>query len=830
MYKYLTIKSLFFTLCSLLIMVSCAKKRSGKPKVLVFSKTAEFHHESIAAGNTALIKLGQEHGFLVDTTTDANQFNEENLAQYAAVVFLNTTGDLLNHLQEADFERYIQGGGGFVGIHAAADAEYDWGWYGRLVGAYFKSHPHVQEASLNVLDKQHPSTKGLPDTWKHTDEWYDYYNISKDINLLISIDESSYEGSDQEGDVHPMAWYQDFDGGRAFYTGLGHQEENFTDSLFMKHLLGGIEYAMGENYELDYSKAKTLRVPEQERFSKTVLSEGEFFEPTEMAILPNLDILIAQRRGGVLLYKQETEEVSQVGELSVYHKTEVEGVNAEEGFMGLTTDPDFENNHFIYAFYSPKDTSVNRLSRFVFKDDQLDMNSEKVVLEFYSRRDICCHTGGSLAFDAEGNLFLSTGDNSTPFDEKGEAYVNNGFAPLDDRKGHEQYDARRTAGNSNDLRGKILRITINPDGSYSIPKGNLFPEGKEKTRPEIYVMGNRNPYRISIDHKTGFLYWGDVGPDASDDSLKTRGPKGYDELNQAREPGYFGWPFFVGDNYPYVAYDYATGESGEPFDADIPMNHSKNNTGIVELPAVAPAFIWYPYGPSEDFPQVGSGGRNAMAGPVYYPEDFPKETRYPEYYKGKLFIYDWIRNWIKVVTMRPNGDFDKMEPFIEHAEWAGPIDMEVGPDGKLYVLEYGKGWFSKNEDAALARIDYSDAPLDGRTKKPAAPGLEDDGDYKDLDKAGADLGHQEGDVTPKGKQYIMAADCQSCHKEHESSVGPSYAQVAEHYKDNEDALSILTEKIIEGGSGVWGEVAMAAHPGLKKEEVEEMVRYIMTVK
>src|SRR5699024_6185873 len=286
MYKYLTIKSLFFTLCSLLIMVSCAKKRSGKPKVLVFSKTAEFHHESIAAGNTALIKLGQEHGFLVDTTTDASQFNEENLAQYAAVVFLNTTGDLLNHLQEADFERYIQGGGGFVGIHAAADAEYDWGWYGRLVGAYFKSHPHVQEASLNVLDKQHPSTKGLPDTWKHTDEWYDYYNISKDINLLISIDESSYEGSDQEGDVHPMAWYQDFDGGRAFYTGLGHQEENFTDSLFMKHLLGGIEYAMGENYEVDYSKATTIRVPEQERFSKSVLSEGEFFEPTEMAILP----------------------------------------------------------------------------------------------------------------------------------------------------------------------------------------------------------------------------------------------------------------------------------------------------------------------------------------------------------------------------------------------------------------------------------------------------------------------------------------------------------------------------------------------------------------
>src|SRR5215217_3488883 len=474
---------LLFTMLAL----SC-NKRSGKARVLVFSKTSGWHHSSIPNGIAAIQKLGTENNFDVDTTTSGTYFVEDSLKKYAAVIFLNTTLDVLDSYQEAEFERYIQSGGGFVGVHSATDTEYDWGWYGKLVGAYFNGHPEQQEAVINVVDTTNAATKFLPRQWRRKDEWYNFKKLNPDVHVLLTIDESSYKGG-TNGASHPMAWYHEFDGGRAFYTELGHTEESYTEPLYLRHLLAGIQYAIADNKALDYSKAKTVKVPEEDRFVKTVLNQGNFYEPTEMAILPNLDILIAQRRGELLLYSDKTRQVKQVGFLNVYSQTlHTPGVNAEEGVLGLTADPDYKNNHFIYVFYSPADTSVNRLSRFEFKGDTVDTRSEKVVLQFYSQREICCHTGGSIAFGNDRMLYLSTGDNSTPFDEPKNPYANHGFAPLDDRLGHEQYDARRSSGNSNDLRGKTIRIRIREDGTYEIPKGNLFEDGKEG-RPEIFTMG-----------------------------------------------------------------------------------------------------------------------------------------------------------------------------------------------------------------------------------------------------------------------------------------------------------------------------------------------------
>ncbi len=218
-----------------------------KNRVLVFAKTTGFRHgAAIAAGKKAIMDLGLQNKFLVDTTEDASIFTADKLKNYNAVIFLCTTGDVLNDEQQTIFEKYINKGGGFVGIHSAADTEYDWPWYGELNGAYFKSHPSQQEAVYNIVDASHPATAPLPLVWKHFDEMYNFKWIGLDLNFLITIDENSYSGG-ENGSFHPMAWYHNFAGGRAFYTALGHDKPSYEEPLYLKHLLGGIEYAMGKH-------------------------------------------------------------------------------------------------------------------------------------------------------------------------------------------------------------------------------------------------------------------------------------------------------------------------------------------------------------------------------------------------------------------------------------------------------------------------------------------------------------------------------------------------------------------------------------------------------
>ncbi|MET8243626.1 ThuA domain-containing protein [Streptomyces sp. NPDC005202] len=215
-------------------------------RVLVFTKTAGFRHDSIPDGIAAVKQLGETGGFTVDATEDAGAFTTANLRRYDAVVFLSTTGDVLDPPQQKAFESYIRHGGGYVGIHAAADTEYDWGFYGGVVGAYFQSHPAIQPATVNVEDRAHPATSGLGPTWDRTDEWYNYRSDPRDrVHVLASLDESSYTGGTMNGD-HPIAWCQAYQGGRAFYTGGGHTKESYTEPAFRRHLLGGLRYAIGD--------------------------------------------------------------------------------------------------------------------------------------------------------------------------------------------------------------------------------------------------------------------------------------------------------------------------------------------------------------------------------------------------------------------------------------------------------------------------------------------------------------------------------------------------------------------------------------------------------
>ena len=216
-----------------------------KPRILVFSKTRGYRHASIEAGKPAIVALGEKNGFDVDTTEDSTVFTDKNLKKYDAIVFLSTTGnDLLDSTGELAFKRFIESGKGFVGIHAATDCFYTWPWYGQLVGAYFLKHPKQQQATLHIVDSTDISTRNLPTTWSRFDEWYNFKNIQPDLHVLITIDETSYEGG-VNGANHPMAWRHTYDGGRAFYTELGHTDASYSDPLYLGHLLGGIRYAIG---------------------------------------------------------------------------------------------------------------------------------------------------------------------------------------------------------------------------------------------------------------------------------------------------------------------------------------------------------------------------------------------------------------------------------------------------------------------------------------------------------------------------------------------------------------------------------------------------------
>jgi type 1 glutamine amidotransferase len=214
-------------------------------RVLVFSKTAGFRHDSIPDGVAAVKDLGAAHGFAVDATENAAAFTARNLSRYDAVVFLSTTGDVLNGTQQSAFENYIRKGGAYVGVHAAADTEYDWPFYGGLAGAYFHSHPAIQQATVEVEDHAHPSTGQLGATWERTDEWYDYRsNPREQVHVLATLDESSYSGGTM-GEDHPIAWCSTYQGGRTFYTGGGHTKESYAEPAFRQHLLGGIRWATG---------------------------------------------------------------------------------------------------------------------------------------------------------------------------------------------------------------------------------------------------------------------------------------------------------------------------------------------------------------------------------------------------------------------------------------------------------------------------------------------------------------------------------------------------------------------------------------------------------
>ena len=823
----------------IILQVSCSGKNQKKLFVLI----------NPLADNSKVItsikEFASQKKIHFDTISNVQQVSEDTLANYSLLVMANYSIDTLNYMQQADLQRFIEGGGDLIIFSDRKDTILNWPW------------------------------------------------MSRRLNEFVVNDVSALATRIERGNVP------------------------------------------------DYSKATTKRVPEENRFVVEVL-DTYMYEPMEMVIFNDGRILYVERRGDIKIYDPKTKKSRVVARFDV----SITG-NYEDGILGVTLDPDFEKNNWIYINYSPAgNVAKQNVSRFVMKGDSILRETEKIVLEIPTQRETCCHSGGHLTFGPNKDLYISTGDNTS-------SKESDGFTPIDERPGRAPFDAQKSSGNTHDLRGKILRIHPEPNGTYTIPDGNLFPKDGSKGKPEIYVMGTRNAFRFSVDQHNGIVYWGDVGPDGGVDT--DRGPQSYDEFNQAKEPGNYGWPYFVADNKAYADFDFATNKIGTRFDPQHPVNTSPNNTGSHDLPPAKKAMIWYPYGTSKEFPIMGTGSRSAMAGPVYYSDDLKNpKTRFPDYYDGKLFIYEWARSWVKVVSFDENKNLEKIEPFLPGQEWFKPIDMKFGPDGSMYVLQYGANYFEHNPDSRLVKITYVEgnrepkaeitadktvgaAPLtvelsaeksfdfdkkdqlkfswefpgsatqqiDGNVAKVTydKPGIyrpmvkvtDNEGKSSTADvevKVGNDIpvinidvksanktfyfdneklaysidvndkedGSLEKGVDGKsvfvsfdylengkdlallesnahlattlnfvnGKHLVESSDCKTCHNIENTSIGPSYMAIAERYKGKKVA-SQLGDKIITGGNGNWGKNMMAAHPQHSKEEVTKMAEYILSL-
>ena len=821
-----------------LLIASCGKQQNN---LLLFAQITENNRESVEQARAVIESLGNRHNFRVTFTEDASYFTEDALQPYQAIIFLYTSGEILNDVQRADVERFVQAGGGLLGVKSAPEVKNEWRWY----------HDHMQGELAQI-------------------------------------------------------------------------------SIPSQTLASQLTQAIGNN-RLNYQLARTQRVPEENRFVKEVL-DFNLNEPMELDELPGRGLLFVERKGALKLYDFHTQSTRKIAQQPLFYGN-------EDGLLGIAVDPKYEQNNWIYLFYSaPGEEPLQHISRFDLVGDSLHPASEKILLTVPTIRK-CCHSGGALEFGPNGNLFITLGDNTNPFESSG-------YAPIDERAERALWDAQKSAANTNDLRGKILRIKPEDDGTYSIPEGNLFPPGTPNTRPEIYVMGCRNPFRPSIDSKTGYLYWGDVGPDAGK-TQSDRGPKGMGEFNQARTAGFWGWPYTRGNNQVYNDYNFATKTAGAKFDPQHLINDSPNNTGLKELPPAQESLIWFSYDTSEEFPWLGKGGVNPMAGPIFHAEDYA--AGFPEYFENKLFVYEWMRDWVYVVTLDEQQHYVKAEAFMPNTEFSHPMDMIFGSDGHLYVLEYGQKWNTQNMDARLSRIryikgnrtpiariaadievgavplnvqfsgqeseDYDQDQLsyqwsfdqsevqstemeptftfekagiynvqltvkdpEGQTStttqkilvgnEPPQLSIKtnvDDNIYWDRRKINyevvvtdredgttqngsidpakvkvtltylpegedivlATVGHQQNTI-PEGKQLIDASDCKACHAENEKVNGPSYVDIASAYT-SEDKNSLIG-KVIKGSSGVWGETMMAAHPQLSVNEVGKIIDYILSLR
>ncbi|MGW0032683.1 ThuA domain-containing protein [Streptomyces sp. NPDC003314] len=753
-------------------------------RVLVFHASATEESPVVDAGIEAIETIGRTGPaatrFTIEATDDASVFTKPRLGRFNAVVFLTGGGDVLDADQEAGLEAYVEAGGGFLGLYDAARTEPYSDWFGGLIGARpAKTNPTaVQRAVVEVGDRRHPATKSLPLEWKRPDKWLNWEtNPSGTVHTVARVRESSYRpGTGANGADHPVSWCRDYDGGRSFYTAMGGTADSYQETDFRAHLRGALHWttrlvradcraAIDAHYT-----AERLTRPNQpgrndqigEPHGLVTAKDGRVFyigrggaDSSRPVVTDWNDPEIGKGQGEIHIWDPKTHQVSLAGSLTVFGNKGGgdELVKNEEGLLGIELDPRFEDNGWVYLHYTPHAridrntrTAQRYVSRFTLNHatGKLDLSSEKVLLTWPVQIHSCCHAGGGMAWDSKGNLYIATGDNNSSQFSGGYS----GNNPEPHYKGLSFADARRTAGNTNNLNGKILRIHPEQDGTYTLPEGNLFTgeetaEGGGKTRGEIYVMGVRNPARIAVDPATDTLYAGWVGPDAGAPST-TWGPAKYDTFAAITQAGNHGWPYCMGNKQPYR--DRNLPDPAKPlgwYDCDAPKNESPNNDGLVNLPPVTGNTIWYsPQGGAPDFPRdangipsyrqeegtyllpwLKGGGQATMNGPVYrFDESSTSTVKWPSYWDGKWFVgdfYDQDQPRHAVLTDPKTVGKGGLPVHAENLKKIIPVgadgirnlmDWKFGPDGALYLLDYGRGFFTSDAKSALWRVTYKGGP------------------------------------------------------------------------------------------------------------------------
>jgi glucose/arabinose dehydrogenase len=707
--------------------------------ILVVSLSPHVRQPSVEPGKRMLNSLGERlrekvgiqsvtidhidtEGIGADTEPRTFPTDVATLETYDVIVF-NSTNDanegaairVLNDEQMDAFAEYVDSGGGFVGIHSPTDNQTEGSVFKDIVGANWVAHGDYQDGTIRVTDHDHPSTEHLPTEWEFSSQLYQYENVRDAVTVLLEVDVSTFDNAPAED--YPIAWYRTYGDGRSFYTGLGHHPTHYGDENFQQHVFAGLLWAAdATEIEDAHEWADFQKAP--------VTTDVE--SPSLLDVAPDGRVFVVDR----LDYNSDDVETVNVvdpeTDASPSRALELRVHGKNNGLKGMALDPNFGETGWIYLFYAPPsetiDESHNRLSRFNVENGTIDPASETEILRVPIHREGPeGHYAGDINFGPDGELVLTVGDDTN---------FSIPFCPIDERDGQEIHDAQRTAANTADLRGSVLRILPREDGSYEIPDDNLFPESEyaEKieagvVRPEIYAMGCRNPYRATVDPGTGTIYWGDYGPGASVWD-PDRGPPAIEEFNRAAEPGFYGWPYVRGPNVPYVDYDFATETSGDPFDPTNLINDSPNNDGLSELPSPTESLLYDPplrgRGDLPDYaePHVPQEERDLglmgepIAGPVYRwsPDHGPRAL--PPRYDGKWFYTTRQgatgQNWsgfIRAVTIGEEGAVQAIEPFMPDTKFVRPIDLTVGPKGALYLAEWGSDYEGPNSDAGVYRIE-----------------------------------------------------------------------------------------------------------------------------